>query len=117
MKVFAADLNIPIGILPLPDCRSCIVSSVSELWKYADTKGEGKADKREVLFHPLGFQGHARLDEFVHDFQRCRRNTTRKHVADSTTSSSWPSSVVSVSDSIGGGFTAPARPIACQTAA
>ncbi len=28
VETFAADLNIPIGVLPLPDCKSCIVSSV-----------------------------------------------------------------------------------------
>src|SRR5262245_36271639 len=28
VQKFAEDLNIPIGILPLPDCQSCIVSSV-----------------------------------------------------------------------------------------
>src|SRR5262245_39102853 len=54
VKVFASDLNIPIGILPLPDCKSCIVSSVGEIRKYTDTDGDGKADKSEVLF--TGFE-------------------------------------------------------------
>jgi putative heme-binding domain-containing protein len=54
VQVFAADLNIPIGILPLPDCKSCIVSSVGEILKLTDTDGDGKADKREVLFTGLG---------------------------------------------------------------
>src|SRR5262249_49896952 len=44
VEVFASDLNIPIGILPLPDCKSCIVSSVGEIRKYTDTDGDGKAD-------------------------------------------------------------------------
>lgn len=54
VQVFADDLNIPIGILPLPDCNSCIVSSVGEIRKYTDTKGTGKADKMEVLFTGFG---------------------------------------------------------------
>src|SRR5215216_1947811 len=31
VQVFADNLNIPIGILPLPDCKGCIVSSVGEI--------------------------------------------------------------------------------------
>jgi putative heme-binding domain-containing protein len=54
VEIFADDLNIPIGILPLPDCKSCIVSSVGEIRKYTDTKGTGKADKMEVLFTGFG---------------------------------------------------------------
>jgi len=54
VQTFADDLNIPIGILPLPDCNSCIVSSVGEIRKYTDTTGAGKADKTEVLFTGFG---------------------------------------------------------------
>ena len=54
VTVFADDLNIPIGILPLPDCKSCIVSSVGEIRKYTDTNDDGKADKMEVLFKGFG---------------------------------------------------------------
>jgi putative membrane-bound dehydrogenase-like protein len=54
VQTFAADLNIPIGILPLPDCNSCIVSSVGEIRKLTDTDGDGKADKSEVLFEGFG---------------------------------------------------------------
>ena len=54
VEKFAEDLNIPIGILPLPDCNSCIVSSVGEIRKYTDTKGTGKADKMEVLYKGFG---------------------------------------------------------------
>ena len=54
VQTFAADLNIPIGILPLPDCNSCIVSSVGEILKLTDTDGDGKYDKREVLFTGFG---------------------------------------------------------------
>jgi putative heme-binding domain-containing protein len=54
VQIFAEDLNIPIGILPLPDCSSCIVSSVGEIRKYTDTDGDGKADKMEVLYKGFG---------------------------------------------------------------
>ena len=54
VQTFADDLNIPIGILPLPDCKSCIVSSVGEIRKYTDADGDGKADKMEVLFSGFG---------------------------------------------------------------
>jgi putative heme-binding domain-containing protein len=54
VETFAADLNIPIGILPLPDCNGCIVSHVGEILKLTDTDGDGKADQREVLFKGFG---------------------------------------------------------------
>ncbi len=54
VQKFAEDLNIPIGILPLPDCTSCIVSSAGEIRKYTDTDGDMKADKMEVLFKGFG---------------------------------------------------------------
>ncbi len=54
VQKFAEDLNIPIGILPLPDCKSCIVSSTGEIRRYTDTDGDGKADKSEVLFTGFG---------------------------------------------------------------
>jgi putative heme-binding domain-containing protein len=54
VQTFAADLNIPIGILPLPDCKSCIVSTVGEILKLTDTDDDGKYDKREVLFGGFG---------------------------------------------------------------
>jgi putative heme-binding domain-containing protein len=54
VQVFASDLNIPIGVLPLPDCKSCIVTSIGEIRKYTDTDDDGKADKMEVLYTGFG---------------------------------------------------------------
>jgi putative heme-binding domain-containing protein len=55
VQVFADDLNIPIGVLPLPDCKSVIVSSTGEIRKYTDTNDDGKADKMELLFSGFGY--------------------------------------------------------------
>jgi glucose/arabinose dehydrogenase len=66
VQVFASDLNIPIGVLPLPDCKSCIVSSLGEIRKYTDTDGDGRADKSEVLFTGFGFRDtHGMTNSFT----------------------------------------------------
>jgi putative heme-binding domain-containing protein len=65
VSIFADDLNIPIGVLPLPDCKSVIVSSIEPapddktpatcwIWKLTDTDGDGKYDKKEKLCGPFG---------------------------------------------------------------
>ena len=52
---FADDLNIPIGVLPLGDGDEAIVWSIPNIWKLADTDGDGRADTREVLYGPFDF--------------------------------------------------------------
>jgi putative heme-binding domain-containing protein len=65
VSIFADDLNIPIGVLPLPDGKSVIVSSIDPeegkdgkltcwIWKLTDTDGDGKYDKKEKLYGPFG---------------------------------------------------------------
>ena len=54
IEAFDDKLNIPIGVLPLPDGKSVIVSSVGEILKLTDSDGDGKADKRETLFTGFG---------------------------------------------------------------
>lgn len=67
VEVFDDHLNIPIGILPLPDCKSCIVSSVGEILKLTDTDGDGKADQREVLFTGFGSRDtHGMYNSFTY---------------------------------------------------
>ena len=56
---FADGLNIPTGILPWhrPEHKdSCIAWSIPKIWYLADTTGDGKADLREVLFGPMGYE-------------------------------------------------------------
>jgi len=58
---FADGLNIPIGVLPLPCAdptgrgQEVIVWSIPHIWKLVDADGDGRADRREVLYGPFGF--------------------------------------------------------------
>ena len=52
---FAEKLNIPIGVLPLPNGREAIVWSIPNIWKLTDTDNDGQADKREILYGPFDF--------------------------------------------------------------
>jgi putative heme-binding domain-containing protein len=58
VQTFCSDLNIPIGILPLPDGKSVIVSSVTEIRRYKIADGDGgpKSDGFEVLFSGFGYR-------------------------------------------------------------
>lgn len=56
---FVDGLNIPTGVLPWhrpEDHDGCIAWSIPNIWYFADTTGDGKCDKREVLFGPLGYE-------------------------------------------------------------
>jgi putative heme-binding domain-containing protein len=78
VSVFADDLNIPIGILPLPDNKSVLVSSIDPgpagserpagcwIWKLTDTDGDGKCDQREKLYGPFGVRDtHGMVNSFT----------------------------------------------------
>lgn len=66
VTTFAGDLNIPIGVLPLPDCKSCLVSEVGRIRKLTDTDGDGKADKSEDIIVGLGTKDtHGMTNSFV----------------------------------------------------
>jgi putative heme-binding domain-containing protein len=51
---FADDLNIPIGLLPLPDCKRTLVYSIPDVWQMTDADGDGRADRREALVGAFG---------------------------------------------------------------
>jgi putative heme-binding domain-containing protein len=78
VSVFADDLNIPIGVLPLPDGKSVLVSGVDPgragsdkpagcwIWKLTDTDGDGKADHKEKLYGPFGTRDtHGMVNSFT----------------------------------------------------
>jgi putative heme-binding domain-containing protein len=56
---FADGLNIPTGVLPWhkpEDKDGCIAWSIPNIWYFADSDGDGKCDRREILFGPLGYE-------------------------------------------------------------
>src|SRR5687768_3885997 len=54
ITTFADGLNIPIGIYPYKG--GVIAWSIPNTWHFQDTNGDGKADRRDVLFGPLGWE-------------------------------------------------------------
>lgn len=66
IKIFDEKLNIPIGVLPLEDGKSVIVSEAGSILKLTDTDGDGVADKREVLYGGFGFKDtHGMTNSFT----------------------------------------------------
>jgi putative heme-binding domain-containing protein len=54
ITTFADGLNIPIGLYPYKN--GVIAWSIPNIWFFQDTDGDGKADKRDVLFGPFGWE-------------------------------------------------------------
>ena len=54
LTTFADGLNIPTGLYPYKD--GVIAWSIPNIWFLRDTDGDGRADKREKLYGPLGFE-------------------------------------------------------------
>jgi len=54
VTTFAEGLNIPIGLYPYKN--GVIAWSIPNIWFFQDTDGDGKADKREVLYGPMGWE-------------------------------------------------------------
>jgi putative heme-binding domain-containing protein len=66
ITTFANDLNIPLGVCPLPDGKSVIVSSIPSIWRLTDTNGDGKADQKEELYTGFGFKDtHGMINSFT----------------------------------------------------
>ena len=60
-EVFADGLNIPVGVAPLPRApgsrgAAVIVHSIPGIWRLEDTDGDGRADRRELLYSGFGFK-------------------------------------------------------------
>ena len=51
ITTFADNLNIPIGLLPYRD--GVIAFSIPNIWYLRDTDGDGRCDKRELLYGPF----------------------------------------------------------------
>lgn len=73
VEIFADGLNIPTGLYPFrsPGANGkltwkCVVWSIPNIWLMEDTDGDGKADKRETLYGPLGWERdtHGNLSSF-----------------------------------------------------
>ena len=56
VETFADGLNIPIGLIPMPDCRSALVHSIPNILRLIDDDGDGKADRREPAYSAFGFR-------------------------------------------------------------
>ncbi|MDA1273604.1 MAG: c-type cytochrome [Verrucomicrobia bacterium] len=54
VTTFADGLNIPIGLYPYKN--GVVAWSIPNIWHFQDTDGDGKADTREVLYGPLGWE-------------------------------------------------------------
>lgn len=72
IAVFADGLNIPSGVQPLPrkpgaKGDSVIVYSIPNIYRLEDTDGDGRADKREVLYGTAGFlDTHGGMSSFLY---------------------------------------------------
>jgi len=54
VQVFADGLNIPIGVMPT--ASGALAHSIPTINRLTDSDGDGKADRREVLFGDIGFR-------------------------------------------------------------
>lgn len=54
VSTFADGLNIPIGVLPLAN-GAVLGYGIPQIHRFEDTDGDGKADRRDVLFSGFGF--------------------------------------------------------------
>ena len=67
VTTFADGLNIPIGILPITN--GALVYSIPNIYRVLDTDGDGRADKRELLYGGFGFRDtHGMASSFTWGF-------------------------------------------------
>lgn len=66
ITTFAGGLNIPIGLLPLPDAKSALVYGIDKIFRFADTDGDGKADRKDAVLGTYGFKDtHGMTNSFT----------------------------------------------------
>ena len=56
ISTFAEKLDIPVGIYPITNGDSVIAFDINNVCRYSDTDGDGKSDKREVLYPGWGYE-------------------------------------------------------------
>jgi putative heme-binding domain-containing protein len=68
ITTFADGLNIPIGLYPYKDGVVCF--SIPNIWLLRDTDGDGRADQREKLYGPVGYERdtHGMCNGFTRGF-------------------------------------------------
>lgn len=54
ITTFADELNVPMGLYPYGDGVICF--SIPHIWYLRDTDGDGKADRREEIYGPMGYE-------------------------------------------------------------
>ena len=65
ITTFVDQLNIPLGVMPVPD--GVVVYSIPGVWHCADTDGDGHADTRHQLFANFGHRDtHGMINSFTH---------------------------------------------------
>jgi putative heme-binding domain-containing protein len=68
ITTFADKLEIPIGVLPTGD-NAALIYSIPNLYRMTDTNGDGRADKREIVFGPYGHKDtHGMTGSFTEGF-------------------------------------------------
>jgi putative heme-binding domain-containing protein len=83
--VFATDLNIPIGILPMGN--DCLVFDIPYIWKMSDTNGDGRCDHKVPLLGPFDCSRdtHGMNNSFIQGFDgwvyACHGFANRSQVA------------------------------------
>ncbi|WP_406699705.1 PVC-type heme-binding CxxCH protein [Singulisphaera sp. Ch08] len=69
ITTFAEGLNIPIGLMPLPDSTGALVYSIPTVDRHSDTDGDGRADRRATLYREYGHQDtHGMTGSFTWGF-------------------------------------------------
>jgi len=69
ITTFADKLNIPIGVIPDTDAKGALIYSIPTISHMRDSKGLGKADKREVYYSTFGVDDtHGMTGEFLRGF-------------------------------------------------
>ena len=55
-RVWAEGLAIPLGLLPEPDGKAAFVQHGTQIRRYEDSDGDGKADRHEAILEGFGVQ-------------------------------------------------------------